>query len=250
MLPIPCAGRDSMSDRGFPVDRVAEPPGPAWTPERLSVRRLLATNAPPLVETYVAALRMLDNPSFPSRRLLVAHCVREIANSLPEFFAGATRGRIDYKAHCDRISGPWRDAGLPVGEELLPTRIGDALPGGPVSAQVPAAIVREVAKLLEEHERATSRVHRKAEVIFRALDPVGNTGEQYQTATLRLWIETVDWFQKNAHYNRRTSEDSIGHLDDELSHKFEQFERVLGTLAQPFLDIVNSLDEDLVQANS
>jgi hypothetical protein len=65
-----------------------------------------------------------------------------------------------------------------------------------------------------------------------------------------MWLETRDWFVKNVHHNRLSSREHSPELDDELLTMFGQFERVLGTLAQPFLEIVNSLDEDLVQANS
>jgi hypothetical protein len=164
-----------MSDEGFQVDGIAEPLGPAWTPERRSVRRLLTTQAPPLVATYEAALVMLDNPSFPARRMLVAHCVREIVNSLPWYFEGAEKGTVNYTV-LDRIYGPWRDAGLPLGEQVLPIAIGNGSPDTSESAQVPGAIVREIAKLLDDHRSANGRVRRNSEVIFRGLDPVAGFG--------------------------------------------------------------------------
>ncbi len=231
------------------MDGVAEPSGPAWTPERRSVRRLLATQASPLVATYEAALVMLDDPSFPARRMLIAHCVREIMNSLPWYFEGAEKGTVSYTA-LDRIYGPWRDAGLPIGEQALPIPIENASPEASESVQVPGAIVHEIAKLLNDHKSANGRSRRNAEIIFQGLDPVGGPRAHYQTPTLKLWLETRDWFVKSVHHSRLQSGDNGLELDGELYAMFGQFERVLGTLAQPFLEIVNSLDEDLVQANS
>jgi hypothetical protein len=42
---------------------------------------------------YDAAVRMLHDERFPGRKYLIAHCVREIANSLPSFDPGSNHAR-------------------------------------------------------------------------------------------------------------------------------------------------------------
>jgi len=77
-----------------------------WSPTRLAVRGLLERNAPALVGLYEAAVQMLRDDRFPARRHLIAHCVREIANSLPFFFNGAVAGHVEYQTLIQPIAGP------------------------------------------------------------------------------------------------------------------------------------------------
>jgi hypothetical protein len=52
------------------------------------------------------------------------------------------------------------------------------------------------------------------------------------------------------HYSRRPEELADNALDAEFVANFERFERLLHQMTQPFLNIANSLDEELDQANS
>jgi len=226
----------------------AEPQGRSWTPQRLNIRRLLKTRAPPLVDVYEAAVAMLDDTTFPARRMLIAHCVRELANSLPWYFEGAEGGQVNYSV-LDEVHEPWQDAGLPFGEQPLPMAISDASHETSEWVQVPGSIVLKIGKLLDDYKKANGRARRNAELIFRELDPVGGPHSNNQSPTLKLWIETRGWFVKQVHHNRSTDKSNES-VDDEFLGMFEQFERVLDALVQPFLEIARSLDEDLEEANS
>lgn len=237
---------DICSERVFVAS--AEPQGRSWTPQRLNIRRLLKTRAPPLVDLYEAAVIMLNDVTFPARRMLIAHCVRELANSLPWYFEGAEGGQVSYSV-LDVIHKPWQDAGLPLGEQPLPMAIGDSSREAPESVQVPGTIVQKVGKLLDDHKKGKAKVRRNAELIFRELDPVGGPQSIYQSPTLELWLKTRGWFMEHVHDKHRSTDKSNESTDDELLSMFEQFERVLAALVQPFLEIARSLDEDLKETN-
>jgi hypothetical protein len=222
-----------------------------WSPTRLAVRGLLERNAPALVGLYEAAVQMLRDDRFPARRHLIAHCVREIANSLPFFFNGAVAGHVEYQTLIQPIAGPWAEAGLPIGTQAAPVAVGE---GEAVIASsaitVPVPIVRQIGKVLEAHTAVSGRRRQNAAVLFQALSPDTEGDAYHLMPTINLWLETCDWFQRRAHYNRRPEEPVDNALDEEFITTFERFEGLLHQMNQPFLNIVNSLDEELDQANS
>src|SRR6516165_10507643 len=153
----------------------SQPPptlGDGWNDLRLAVRRLLSLNAPALISLYDAAVRMLHDEQFPGRKYLIAHCVREIANSLPSFFGDVVEGRAEYQVLVQAIVEPWLDAGLPglpLGSEAAPVSVGDAGNSASQAIPVPPAIVRRIGTLLEAHTAVYGRKQQNAATLFRAL---------------------------------------------------------------------------------
>ena len=111
-------------------------------------------------------------------------------------------------------------------------------------------IVRQIGKVLEAHTAVSGRRRQNAAVLFQALSPDTEGDAYHLMPTINLWLETCDWFQRRAHYNRRPEEPVDNALDEEFITTFERFEGLLHQMNQPFLNIVNSLDEELDQANS
>ena len=232
------------------LPRVA-PANGSWSPTRLAVRGLLENNAPALVGLYEAAVQMLHDERFPERRHLIAHCVREIVNSLPSFFDGAVVGRVEYRTLIEPIVRPWTEAGLPVGSQAAPVVVGEGEAIGASSLiAVPEPIVRQIGKLLEAHNAVSGRRRQNAAVLFKAISPDTEGDAHHLMPTIKLWLETCNWFQTRVHYNRRPGEGVDNGLDEEFIRTFERFEGLLHQMTQPFLNIVNSLDEELDQANA
>jgi hypothetical protein len=221
---------------------------------RQQLRELLGTRAKPLVGLYDAAIQLLENERHSARRCLVSHCVREIANSLPQYIAGAViTPRVDYALAIARIVPKWREAGLPIGRQVPPASIMDS--AGSVfagqSALVPSEVLVEFGELLDLHERGGVTQRKRAEALFQAL----NEGREQNSAQLALavstWRETTDWFVGSAHHKRNPEEpDSDNLIDEEFVSEFQKFEQQLYVLIQPFLDIARELDNDLEEANS
>lgn len=221
------------------------------TPTRSAVRELLEGCAPALGGLYDAAVQMLHDESFPARKHLIAHCVREIANSLPSFFDGAISGHVPYPSLIQPIVGPWLEAGLPVGAEAAPVIVGEGEPGGAALViTVPEPIVRQMGKMLEAHTAGSGRRQHNASVLFRALSPDTEGDTHHLLPTINLWLQTCDWFQRRVHYSRRAEETADNVLEPEFIANFEQFEGLLHQMTEPFLNILNTLDEELDQANS
>jgi len=106
---------------------------------------------------------MLHDERFPARRHLIAHCVREIANSLPFFFDGAVVGHVEYRTLIQPIVKPWAEAGLPIGTEAAPVMVGAGEAIGDGSAiTVPGPIVRQIGKMLEAHTAVSGRRRQNA----------------------------------------------------------------------------------------
>jgi hypothetical protein len=232
------------------LPRVAVANG-GWSPTRLAVRGLLEGNAPALVGLYEAAVQMLHDERFPARRHLIAHCVREIANSLPFFFDGAIVGHVEYRPLIQRIVEPWAEAGLPIGTEAAPVTVGEAEAiGAGSSIMVPGPIVRQIGKMLEAHTAVSGRRRQNAAVLFQALSPDTEGDAYHLMPTIDLWLETCDWFQRRVHHNRRPEEPADNVLHGEFIANFERFGGLLHQMTEPFLNIVNILDEELDKANS
>jgi hypothetical protein len=222
-----------------------------WSPTRLAVRGLLEGNARALVGLYEAAVQMLHVERFPARRHLIAHCVREIANSLPFFFEGAVVGHVEYRTLIHPIVERLAAAGLPIGTEAAPVIVGEGEAIGAGSAiTVPGPIVRQIGKMLEAHTAVSGRRRQNAAVLFQALSPDTEGDPYHLMPTIDLWLETCDWFQRQVHHNRRPEEPADNVLDAEFIANFERFEGLLHQMTEPFLKIVDILDEELDQANS
>lgn len=75
--------RDSLAAMSDPT-----PQHDPWTADRKRLREWLERNAGRLADVHAAAVRLLDDPSFPGRGPLIAAALREIANGLVPRFTG------------------------------------------------------------------------------------------------------------------------------------------------------------------
>jgi hypothetical protein len=217
---------------------------------RFDIHELLLTRAPPLAALYQAATRMLDDPSFPARDTLIPHCVREIANSLPQHLGEPTTGRVEYAALIGPLIEPWRDAGLPFGHDPPPMAIEDQAAGALSSVPVPYHLVSQLGELFRAHAAGTARHRDNAEIIFRAFIADGDADAAHLRPVVAEWMNVCKWFQRKVHHDRRPNAAGDDSANQELLEAFERFEQLLHAMVQPFLDIAKSLDEDLAKANA
>jgi hypothetical protein len=191
---------------------------------RLAIRQLLSVSAPALLGLYEAAVRMVQDEQFPARRHLIAHCVREIANSFPSFFAGSMQGYVDYQQLVQAIVELWTEAGLPVGTEAAPVSVtGNGADGAPPTVLVPQPIVRRMSKLLEAHSAVYGRRHHNAALLFHALSPDPDGDTYHLRPTITLCLDTSNWFQARAHHNRRSEDFGNGALEPEFISRFHAY---------------------------
>jgi hypothetical protein len=158
-----------MSDLNQTVRMTHAAESRVWSSMRLDIQELLQTRAAPLVELYQAAVFMAHQREFPARGALIAHCVREISNSLPSYLGAPTKQRVDYSSLVNSLLEPWRDAGLPFGNDPPPIPIDDPRNQIVTSVPVPHHVVRKVSALLLAHEKGTATRRENAEIIFREL---------------------------------------------------------------------------------
>ena len=226
-----------------------------WTRERISIRQLFLERAPPLVSLYDAAVKMLHDESFPARRYLIAHCIREIANSLPTYLGegpAKQRRRVEYGELIKPIVEPWRAAGLPVGAETSPVALieKERPETESSSVSIPATIVREISRLLEAYAEISERRQRDAFLLFQALSEDQDEADASRLRPIiSWWLRTCNWFVGRAHHSRRPENELTEEVDSTFVTQFESFEGLLHTMVESFLDIAKSLDEDLEQAN-
>jgi hypothetical protein len=126
--------------------------------------------------------------------------------------------------------------------------------GGEIAAPptiiVPQLIVRQIGKLIGAHTAVHGRRQRNAAVLFGALSPDPEVDAYHLRPIIKLWLDNCDWFQEHVHHNRRAETSRNDALEPEFVDHFEQFEGLLHSMVEPFLNIAKSLDEELDKANS
>jgi hypothetical protein len=180
--------------------------GDVWTQQRPQILECLASQAPPLGETYAGIVHLLFGLTIPGRARFIAHGVREIGNNLASFMTSTQEGRVQYEQLTGQILNDWRAHGLPIGDQPPPVPLSDVIVEDVVF--VPRPIVVKIGTLLAEHEAGSVRAHQKAQALYTTLN-----AEQPSVATLRpvvdRWRKLCLWFLKRTHHN--------GKMDDEVS---------------------------------
>jgi len=213
-----------------------------WTEDRKDLGAWFRRNAPSLGELYEGALKMIFDPGFPGRMRFVAHAVREIINSLPDFIAGKRGGGpIPYKNLVDDIAERWKKEGLP----SIPVTKNSP----PITSKIPIprGLYRKIANLVKKHLEARERPKEAALRLFEAISPDYQNQRDYLGPVISQWIDVSDWFVSQVHDPRRTDSS----IDEEnFKHEFELFEKFLKAIICEFFKTTKELDEILEEANS
>jgi hypothetical protein len=209
---------------------------PHITAERRVILGWLQERAPSLAELYDSALWLMHDRPLRARVRLVAHCVREIVNRLPEAVAAATvTKRVDYRVLVERIAAVWP----PADPALLVTETPDV----PAEVMIPRAAYVAVNALTTEHAQS-----QPFELKLRALFDVGDGSATALTQpAVRAFKKVYDWFVARSH--DRLEIDEVLCTEEELQLNFAAFERALYTLTGEWLEVQEQVDELLDEAN-
>lgn len=211
---------------------------PAYlTVERKVTLTWLRERAPSLAELYETALSMMYEHYLPARIRLVSHCMRDIANRLPDAVATSTiAGRVEYPPLVDRIAARWPPA---------PPQLAIAeTPELPPDMAVPREAYTAVDALLQAHAAGSTRFEQKLQILFGGGDATSSSLIQPAVESFK---RTAKWFMKRAH--DRGDIDALMAEESELQSYFEAFERGLYPLAAEWSKGQDNLDAFLEEAN-
>ncbi len=213
-----------------------DPTNEMWLPARRTLLGWLRQKAPPLAELYESAVIELERQQLAGRSRIIAHCVREIANTLPSILAQVERTRLEYDKELDAIAIAWDRLAVP-GFNLTSVSAQGEI-SNPSQEDNPE-FFRLLASLIERHKSTNSRALTIAERLFRADRPENRHLGDALVPILRQWLDLKKWFVARAHENRKDADCDWA----EFRRQFALFEKTLLTLGQGFFVTLGDLDE-------
>ena len=208
-----------------------------WTAQRRRLINWLKDKAPSLAELYETAVILLEQQHLPGRSRIIAHCVREIANSLPAILAGVERTRLEYDKRVDEIALARERLGrLPV---QLPESMGSTSIPDPQEALI-QDFLNQIDELIKEHKASQAKRDLIAEQLFQANRPENRHLGDALRPILRRWIKLKEWFVGHAHDNGKTDAEYDW---NDIKGRFILFERTVLTLGQGFFETIADIDE-------
>ncbi len=217
-----------------------------WTEKRRELKRWL-DRYPPLAALYEGTLTVLYEDKFPAKIRFVAHGVREIINSLPDYVVGPQRReRLDYRQRLDEIYLLWKEAGLPLALSAPMIEPQEGIDIIPADEPLPRAIVEKVTALVNEHQATSERIKDKVYRLFEAVAPENKDAKKELRPIVEHWVDLGEWFVGEAHDPRKQVE-----VDEkELVRQFGLFEDSLGSLIGILFDkTLDTLDDILENTN-
>lgn len=217
---------------------------PGLLPRQKEMVQTLHKFAPELAKLYYAAVRLLADRQNPARVYLVSHCVREIANRLPDHLLDVPikRTRVEYRDHLDRIAPRWEELPPPSSDLPLPKIEARLL------VPIPLDLFRMIGALVMDHVAGASSHRERAEQAFSSLDE-GMLAEKAHLGSLTdRWREIVEWFIARAHVGNPNEVPPSVEVR-ECERRFRLFENLVYSSLHPFFIPVERLDEILEDAN-
>ena len=213
-----------------------------WTAERAALHRWLERTTVGLAPMYEAAVRMVMDETFPARVPLVAHCVREIRNRLPDALLGpVANSRTEYSELASAIHARWVEDGWPPDGVARSAAGAEPSSAGPIRPEVSPELLRAVGDLVVGHVAASENYRGRAR---RFLEVVG--GAAPPNYVVQAWVQGSKWAVKLAHV--RTTPLPAEHEVD-LASKFLVFEQALMVISNRSYENMDALDEILDAAN-
>ncbi|HWB66456.1 MAG TPA: hypothetical protein VG708_06480 [Mycobacteriales bacterium] len=204
-------------------------------------------HAEPLEPLFAGGVELVATPNFPGRAYLLAHCMRELCNRLPDYYPGAAAGeakQVQYVQLLDQLVPIWESEGLPV-DGSLPRTAGSTGDAGTARVELPIEVVARISVLVSEHVQGRRRGAHGAEQLFAAAAQM-SAGDQRLAPNVELWRRLGKWSVGRAHAPRR------GPLREaaDLEEMFEVLEIALASLLGSAAEAMDELDELLAEANS
>jgi hypothetical protein len=188
---------------------------------------------------YEAAVRMVEDDSFPGRNILICHAIREIRNRLPEIVgAKGIIKRADYTKEVEELAGLWKSEGV---QSVYQKDNEDREPVA--EYRVSGKFLEQVKRLVNGHIEVKGRKKHNAKQLLMALETENNKWEATLGPVVKLWVDETEWFVERAHIGKAIDyEELIGH--------FERFESVLLSLKGYFYEGMDKIKEIVESANS
>ncbi len=220
----------------------------AVTPEQEKIAEWFCDEAPPLGELYKAAVRLLEDRTFPARTHFICHAAREIGNRVPEVIAGRTKfQRVELTEELDQLAELWSRNSLDRNELTQSAAPGtDGAATAAHAAEIPIEVFRHLHVLVNHHSQGHKNNLQKAARMIEAVARE-NAGRQETLVPLaRQWVELTRWFHGRTHAGfKETVVD-----EHELQSKFQLLETYLYTFIGEFYEAVGALDAILEDTNS
>ncbi|WP_156376838.1 hypothetical protein [Yonghaparkia sp. Root332] len=234
---------------------------PLWSHERQQLHVQLASLSPGVAGMYRFLIRLLDTPSAAgdeaaARVALIAHCLREIINPLPDLLEEGAKSlitragrraddiRLDFPDVVERyLQG--RDPGI-VRAELAPADSNEAIEELPSIefVTVPPELVALAIELSEAvKEESATRAERDALLIAGKTSAVG--------PALKPWNHARRFFMKWVHIDRIIADgrERVLPTDELILEHLTAIENVLASRLLEFFDARRLIDDMLERFN-
>jgi len=192
-----------------------------------------------LGELYEAAVRMVEDDSFPGRKRLICHAVREIRNRLPEMVGTkGIRQRVDYPKEVGQLATLWENEGVQSVYQK------DKNNCEPVTGyRVSEKFLKQVERIVQGHMGVGGRKEHNAKQLLMALETENRKWEGTLSPVVKQWLDVTEWFVVRVHVGRVID-------DEKLIGHFERFENVLLSLVGYFYEGMDKIKETVELANS
>jgi hypothetical protein len=224
-----------------------------WTTARREIRAWLHEQSPSLAELYESAVSLTFEVQLPGRVRLVAHCLREICNRLPDRVVVLDKkekgGYLNYRKEMDEIADIWQKNGFKIDGTLPNSGISseDSLPSSLPDIMIPRELFLAIAELLKEHVEKSFTLESRTIHFFAKYIPDNQDFPDRLYPRAKQWTTLTNWLVKTAHDNGTVDAD---YDEQELLSRFELFESLLSPFARSFYSTRDELDEILEDANS
>lgn len=215
---------------------------PIWTPARISRHAALTEKSDLLGGLYGTAVNLLPSIESPSSLKLVAHCVREVYNRLPDFDGFSIPGS---QGERDRAVRALAEVWVTVEDRTDGT--GALAAGGPDPD--PHLTIRRSSHLAVDEvvvaERTGAHANRTRGRLYVSGRVLG-AGEGDSTPSETEARRCIGFFQSHAHIGTKPHR----YEQVELERQFRLFERILDLRLKDFLDASDEMAELLAEANA
>ena len=233
--------------------------GPAWNDDRRRRQADLAACRPALGELYETAVDLLGNTTAPGRIPLLAHCMREIGNRLPDALGAELPDRANYDKAMAALATWWLDAGMPVSP--LDGTDDDANPAVRLSPAVAAAVMDVVVKYglgaVSNQARATYLARGGLPLEFSKAIQDYSSGQSnpaqlldhaqaHRDPSVRALLQTHDFFQGYAHIGTKDREPPA---ETELSDRVRHYELAIDSRIGGWWELYDDLHDLLETIN-
>jgi hypothetical protein len=216
--------------------------------EQERIAEWLKSEAPNLEGLYRAAVRLIEDASFPARAHFICHAARDICNRVPEVITGrAEFKRVDVTSELDELAHLWSQNGLDHRQELpraaAPDTDGAA--GMRNDVPLPIEVFRHLQVLVSHHAQGQANYTQKAVKMVESAAKENSGRQEALLPVARQWVDLTRWFQARTHAGlKETSVD-----EQELQSRLRCLETYLCTLISEFYEPVGALDAILEDTN-